>query len=98
MATKVIPLTQGVRIISGKLVPYMELDWARYDLEELSVLLAEVMRIEIEHNHTRHKGYKDKKGANVEVYQGINYIKVSSVGDELLYIQDSLHIFDKLVE
>lgn len=98
MATKVVPLTQGIRIVSGKLVPYVELDWASYSLEELVVLLEEVMRIEVEHNYRRHKDYKDKKGANIEVYRGINYIKVSSVGDELIYIQDSIHVFDGLQE
>lgn len=98
MSTKVVPLAQGVRIVSGKLTPYVEIDWGKYSMDELVVLLEEVMRVEVEHNYTRHKDYKDKKGANIEVYKGINHIKVSSVGDELIYIQDSVHVFDQLNE
>lgn len=96
MSTKVIPLTQGVRIVSGRLAPHIEIDWAGYSMAELEMLLAEVMRIEVEHNQPLHKGFKDKKGANVEVFKGLNHIKVSSVGEELLYIQDSLQLFDSL--
>lgn len=95
MATKVIPLNKGVRIISGKLVPYLEINWADYSLTQLTTLLDEVLRIEIEHNPTRHKHYKDQKGANVEIHQGINQLTISSLGNELLYIKDSLSILDE---
>lgn len=88
MTTKVLKVDNNVRMITGKLAPYLELDWADYSLAQLEVLLEHIVRFEIEHNYTRHKDYKDKKGANIEVFRSGHLIKVSSLGDELLVIQD----------
>ena len=48
-----------------------------------------MVRFEIEHNFRRHKDYKDSKGANIQVFNDANELKVTSLKDELLIIRDS---------
>lgn len=88
MTTKVIKTGKATRMVTGKLAPYLELDWASYTVDELKEVLKHAIRFEIEHNFRRHKDYKDKVGANVEVIHEGNLLKVKSVGDELLVVQD----------
>lgn len=90
MTTKVIKTAQGLRFITGGLAPYIELDWQAFSLEQLESLLEKVVRFELENNHyARHKEYKDTKGANVEVFRYGNTLKISSLSDVLLVIQDN---------
>lgn len=88
MTTKVVKTATGMRMITGKLSPYLELDWAAYSLPELKILLKQVVRFEVEHNHHRHKDYKDRVGANIEVYLQGAELKVMSLQDELLVIKE----------
>lgn len=88
MTTKVVKVGNVHRMITGKLAPYIDLDWTAYDSEALKEILKHAIRFEIENNYRRHKDYKDKVGANVEVIQEGNVIKIISVGDELLVVQD----------
>lgn len=88
MTTIVTKTATATRMITGKLAPYIELDWASYDFETLKTVLKHAIRFEIEHNYRRHKDYKDKVGANVEVIQEGHMIKIVSMGDELLVVQD----------
>lgn len=90
MTTKVIKIEQGLRFITGTLAPYIELDWQAFSLEKLETLLEQVVRFELENNkYARHKEYKDAKGANVEVFRLNNTLKISSLGDVLLVVQDN---------
>lgn len=88
MTTIVTKTATATRMITGKLAPYIDIDWASYDLEALKTVLKYAIRFEIENNYRRHKDYKDKVGANIEVIQEGNVIKIVSVGDELLVVQD----------
>lgn len=89
MTTKLIKTTDTLRLVTGKLAPYVDVAWQDYTLDELEVLLQHVVRFELEHNnYSRHKEYKDKKGANVEVFRSGNLLKLSSLGDVLLVVQD----------
>lgn len=90
MTTKVIKIDTGLRLITGALAPYIELDWQDFSLEQLERLLEQVVRFELENNnYARHKEYKDTKGANVEVFRYGHSIKISSLGDVLLVVQDT---------
>lgn len=90
MTTKVIKIEQHLRFITGSLAPYVELDWQAFSLEQLESLLEQVVRFELENNnYARHKEYKDTKGANVEVFRLNNTLKISSLGDVLLVVQDT---------
>lgn len=91
MTTKVVKTDTATRMITGKLAPYLELDWASYDIDSLKTLLKHAICFEIEHNYHRHKEYKDKVGANVEILQEGQLLKVKSLNDELLVVQD-LHL------
>ena len=88
MTTKVVKTDTATRMITGKLAPYLELDWASYDTDRLKDVLKHAIRFEIEHNFRRHKDYKDKVGANIEIVQDGNRLTVKSLGDELLVVQD----------
>lgn len=88
MTTIVVKTDKATRMVTGKLAPYLQLDWGQYNVEELKELLKHAIRFEIEHNFRRHKDYKDKVGANIEVFHSGNLLKVVSVGDELLVVQD----------
>lgn len=96
MTTKVVNFENNLRMITGKLAPYLDLDWTSYSLEELEILLKHVVRFEIEYNYRRHKDYKDKKGANVEVFRSGKLLKVSSLNHELLVIQDGNFGLDQI--
>lgn len=90
MTTKVINTPNALRFVTGSLAPYIELDWHAFSLEQLETLLDSVVRFEIEHNnYLRHQEYKDKKGANIEVFRFGNTLKLSSLGDTLLVVQDN---------
>lgn len=89
MTTKVVKIDKKVRMITGKLAPYIEMQWEEFSLAELHALLERVVRFEIEHNYGRHQDYKDSKGANIELYYHVNELKVTSLKDELLIIKDS---------
>ncbi|MFL0427335.1 hypothetical protein ACH0AB_03930 [Moraxella sp. 179-F 1C4 NHS] len=89
MTTKVVKIDNKVRMITGKLAPHLEIQWEHYTLGELQALLETVVRFEIEHNFRRHKDYKDSKGANIQVFNDANELKVTSLKDELLIIRDS---------
>lgn len=90
MTTKVIKTDHALRFITGALAQYIELDWHSFSLEQLEVLLEQVVRFELENNnYARHKEYKDTKGANVEVFRYGNTLKISSLGDVLLVVQDT---------
>ncbi|MFW2177096.1 MULTISPECIES: hypothetical protein [unclassified Moraxella] len=88
MTTKVVKIDNAVRMVTGKLAPYLDVDWTAYSFDELKTLLVHVIRFEIEHNYRRHKDYKDKVGANIEVINSGHTLRVVSVGDELLVVQD----------
>lgn len=88
MTTKVVKIDHKVRMITGKLAPYLEVQWESYTLAELQALLEHVVRFEIDHNFHRHKDYKDSKGANIEVFNDGNELRVTSLKDELLIIRD----------
>lgn len=88
MTTKVVKVGNVHRMITGKLAPYIDLDWTAYDSEALKEILKHAIRFEIEHNFHRHKDYKDKVGANIEIVPEGSLIKVKSLGDELLVVQD----------
>ncbi|ELA08610.1 hypothetical protein MOMA_08611 [Moraxella macacae 0408225] len=89
MATKLIKTANTLRLVTGKLAPYLDINWQDYTLDELESLLQHVVRFELEHNdYLRHKDYKDDKGANVAVFRSSNLLKLSSLGDVLLVVQD----------
>ena len=75
MTTKVVKVDNKIRMITGKLAPYLDLAWEDYTLTELQGLLANVIRFEIEHNLRRHKDYIE--------------LRVTSLKDELLVIHES---------
>ena len=89
MTTKVVKVDNKIRMITGKLAPYLDLAWEDYTLTELQGLLANAIRFEIEHNFRRHKDYKDSKGANIEVFNDGIELRVTSLKDELLVIHES---------
>lgn len=88
MTTIVTKTANANRMVTGKLAPYIDIDWADYSLDELKDLLQHAIRFEIEHNFRRHKDYKDRVGANIEIAQHGLQLKVMSLGDELLVVQD----------
>ena len=89
MTTLVTKTGDNVRLVTGKLADYITINWSDFSLTQLETLLPQIIRFEIENNYQRHKDYKDKHGANVEVFRKGEVIRVSSQGDELLVIQDS---------
>jgi hypothetical protein len=98
MTTKVVKTDNMIRMITGKLAPYIDLDWASYSFPELKILLKHVVSFEVEHNYRRHKEYKDHVGANVEVIQDENTLMVMSQNDELLVVKDGHFTTAPLVE